>query len=149
MDINNLKRDLLNCADVIIEHKNEGDIEAAMYNFKKILVDLYIPEIVNSSDSKTLSTLYISQKVIDDFWGDFANDASFGIENIDKKDKEEFALGFAYFVKYGLEGKYNETMINLHKVINIYYQTILKVESKLATKVYIGKSFEINLLKKS
>lgn len=127
MDIN-LKGDLLDYADTIINSNNEDEREKALSEIKNKLGSFHISEISGSVDSTTLSTLYISQKLINDFWKNFGTDASFGIERV---DIEDFVLKFAYFVKYGLEEKDNEKVNPLQEVIIAYYKAILDAQSKL------------------
>lgn len=129
MELEELKKELLDIANKIIEGKeDEKTRDDALRKFRNLLVDQYLLVFINEVDPSTLSTLYISKKLINDVWSNLATDASFDFELVDHKD---FSFNFAYFIKYALEGKDEKAILKLYEAVKYYYEILAKLKEEV------------------
>ena len=88
--------------------------------------------------SHKLFIIYISQKIMSDFWRKFATDASFGLEYISAQPCfEGFIYNLGGFIKYSIEEDFDKVFTSLSETIASYYKMVAYIDEKLGTETLL------------
>lgn len=82
--------------------------------------------------------IYMSQKIMSDFWRNFATDASFGLEYIsDQTCFDDFMYNLGGFIKHSIEEDFAEGYMNLSETIVSYYKMVDYIDETLGTETLL------------
>lgn len=82
--------------------------------------------------------VYMSQKIISDFWRNFATDASFGLEYIsDQTCFDDFMSNLGGFIKYSIEEDFTKGYMSLSETIVSYYKMVDYIDEKLGNETLL------------
>ncbi len=131
---------ILQDLDQFAEKLGTGEVKY-LGKIRTLVVDLDLVDIASVVDEKSLSVLYLVKKLINDFWYNFATDASFGFPR-ESPTITLFSKELGSFIQQTLHSEDKKANMDkalnyLFKAINDYYSCLLESDKK-AEEVYIG-----------
>ena len=130
---------MLEAANNVITNidKYEKNLEAFDELVKKFLADdIYLSDYVTNVTQRELSVMYISTKLINDFWGNLATDATFGIEYFNDNQKfKDFQFNISQYIKSTLEEEDEKGIFHLYDAIESYFELVVELESLVGEEI--------------
>ena len=134
-----ITRKMLEAANNVITNIEYDDknLEAFDELVKTFLVDdIYLSDYVTHITSRELSVIYISTKLINDFWSNLATDATFGMEYFsDNKKFKKFQLNISQYIKSALEEEDEKSVLHLHDAIGSYFELVVELEKLVGEEI--------------
>lgn len=129
---------ILHDLDHFAQKVGKGEVKY-LGKIRTLVVDLDLVDIASRVDEKSLSVLYLVKKLINDFWYNFATDASFGFPR-ESPTISLFSKDLGLFIQQTLHSEDNKTNIDealnyLYKAIKGYYSCLWEIDKK-AEDVY-------------
>lgn len=114
-----------------LKNENEKSREFALYNLRKLVVDLDLLELSEKGfNSKTVSFFYIVKKLVNDLWINFGSDSSY---DFPKRIFKDYSVTLGHFISHALSNDQDQTSIYLFKTISEYYDNLneIKIEGEM------------------
>lgn len=109
-----------------LKGKDEKTREIALFNLRKLTVDLDLLELTdNGFSSKTVAFLYLIKKQVNDVWINFGTDSTY---DFPEKIFNEYSKALGNFICFALDNDKIQTTNYLFETIAQYYNNLSEIK---------------------
>ena len=136
MAYDEIKDELLENAKILMDSQVEETQK--IFAFQKIKSLVFFDHQNLLAPPHKFFIIYMSQKIMSDFWRNFATDASFGLEYIsDQTCFDDFMSNLGGFIKYSIEEDFAQGYMSLSKTIISYYKMVDYIDENLGIETLL------------